>query len=136
MHELALAEAVITTAIDAAEKNDITRITRISVRIGQLQSIKSDIFEFALRELVPRSETRIASAEIAVEQEPARFRCRPCGHEFALTPSTGPSDEEESEAIHFIPELAHSFLHCPECNSPDFEVLQGRGVTIEAIEGE
>jgi hydrogenase nickel incorporation protein HypA/HybF len=136
MHELALAEAVITTAIDAAEKNDITRITRISVRIGQLQSIKSDIFEFALRELVPRSQTRIASAEIAVEQEPARFRCRPCGHEFALTPSTSPSGEDECEAIHFIPELAHSFLQCPACNSPDFEVLQGRGVTIEAIEGE
>ena len=136
MHELALAETGLNKAIDAAEKNNITRITRISVRIGQLQSIKSDVFEFALRQLVPRSEVRIASAEIAVEQEPARFRCRPCGHEFALTPSTGPSGEDESEAIHFIPELAHSFLQCPACNSPDFEVLQGRGVTIEAIEGE
>jgi hydrogenase nickel incorporation protein HypA/HybF len=136
MHELALADAVIATAIDAAEKNGITRITRISIRIGQLQSIKSDVFEFALRELVPNSEPRVASASIEVEQEPARFACRPCGHEFVLTPSTGPASDEESEAIHFIPELAHSFLHCPKCNSPDFEVLQGRGVTIEAIEGE
>ena len=41
-----------------------------------------------------------------------------------------------NEAIHFIPELAHAFLECPSCQSPDFELLQGRGVSIGAIEGD
>ena len=38
--------------------------------------------------------------------------------------------------IHFVPELAHAYLRCPDCSSADFEVLGGRGVSIDAIEGE
>ena len=136
MHELALAEAVIATALDAADKEGMKRITRIAVRIGALQKIESDVFEFALKELLPASEPRIASAVIDLETTPAKFSCRPCGREFTLDAETGPQSHEQSEAIHFIPELAHSFLCCPACNSPDFEVLEGRGVTLETVEGE
>jgi Zn finger protein HypA/HybF involved in hydrogenase expression len=39
------------------------------------------------------------------------------------------------EAIHFIPELSHAFVRCPECGSPDFIILAGRGITLERVEG-
>jgi hydrogenase nickel incorporation protein HypA/HybF len=136
VHELALAEAVIATALDVARDEGISAISRLTVRVGELQQIERETFEFALREIVPASEPRIASAAIAVETEPARLRCRPCGHEFGLDAATGPGSDDESEAIHFIPELAHGFLRCPRCHSPDFEVLEGRGVAIARIEGE
>jgi hydrogenase nickel incorporation protein HypA/HybF len=136
MHELALAEAVIATALDAAKSQGISRLTRIDVIVGELQSIDSSVFEFALKEILPASEPRIAGVEITVEREAARFRCRPCGREFGLGGETAPGDESESEAIHFVPELAHAFLSCPGCKSPDFEVLGGRGVEISALEGE
>jgi hydrogenase nickel incorporation protein HypA/HybF len=136
MHEMALAEAVIDTALEVAEREEIDSIRRLVVRIGELQNIQTDVFEFALREIMPASEKRLASMEVVLEQEPARFRCRPCEREFALSEIPGPQGEDQSEAIHFIPELAHSYLRCPACNSPDFEVAAGRGVSIASIEGE
>ncbi|MHC4341112.1 MAG: hydrogenase nickel incorporation protein HypA [Planctomycetota bacterium] len=136
MHEFALAEAVITTSLDAAEKESLARITRIEVHVGELQSIRKETFEFALTEIMPKTEPRLAAAEITVTIIPARFTCRACSHDFDLKETGGPKDAEQKEAIHFVPELAHAFLRCPECESPDFEVIQGRGVSIDAIEGE
>ena len=136
MHEFALADAVITTALREAEKAGIERIQRIEVHVGELQRIRTDTFEFALREVLPKREPRLKETEIVVEVDLAEFRCRPCGATFGLGEAGGPQGKDESEAIHFIPELAHAFLECPNCNSPDFELLQGRGVSIASIEGE
>jgi hydrogenase nickel incorporation protein HypA/HybF len=136
MHELALADAVVTTALEAADKEGLSRIEKIAVRIGELQRIKKETFEFCLKEIIPASEPRLASTVISLEIEPARFGCRPCGHEFELAETAGPTlGRDESEAIHFIPELAHSFLRCPKCQSPDFEVKGGRGISIDYVEG-
>jgi hydrogenase nickel incorporation protein HypA/HybF len=43
---------------------------------------------------------------------------------------------EVAEAIHFIPEIAHTYMRCPRCHSPDFEVIAGRGVWVAALQGE
>jgi hydrogenase nickel incorporation protein HypA/HybF len=136
MHEYALAEAVLETALEVAEKEGLSRITGLVVRIGELQTIEKEIFEFALKEVMPRSEPKLASLEVTLETMHARFRCRPCKREFTLAEAGGPRNEDESEAIHFIPELAHSYLRCPDCGSPDFQMLEGRGVTIASIEGD
>jgi hydrogenase nickel incorporation protein HypA/HybF len=44
-------------------------------------------------------------------------------------------DKEVSEAIHFVPEMAHVYIKCPSCGSPDFEVVEGRGVWLQSIKG-
>ena len=136
MHELALADAVITTALDAARKKGMTRILRIDVRVGELQRIETELFEFALKQVLPKTEPRLTGTEITLAIEPARFRCRACSRAFTLDDTSGPAGERQAEAIHFIPELAHAYLRCPDCHSPDFEVTEGRGVSIQAIEGE
>ena len=136
MHELALAEAVVAAALETARSNGLTRITRIEVRIGELQTIECDAFELAVRDLLPPSDARVAAAVVEVRADPAAFRCRACGASFGLADTGGPDGEDASEAIHFIPELAHAFLRCPSCGGPDFEVTAGRGVRLEAIEGD
>ena len=138
MHEFALADAVVTTALRAAKENGIATIERVEVRIGELQRISRETFEFALSEMMPNQHPMLGAAKLDLVVEPATFRCRPCGREFALDDTGGPKDKDkdEAEAIHFIPELAHAYLACPACSSPDFEVLTGRGVTIGAIEGD
>jgi len=135
MHEWALAEGVIRTALETAEAEGLGAISRIAVRIGELQRIEKDVFQEALERVMPPSETRLAGAKIEVVIEPARLRCRPCRAEFALREISGLVDPAQLESIHFIPELAHAFMACPRCESPDFEVLEGRGVWIEAVEG-
>jgi Zn finger protein HypA/HybF involved in hydrogenase expression len=70
-----------------------------------------------------------------VEQEPVRFRCRVCEREFGRPELEAAGGADELEAMHFIPELSHAFVRCPGCGSPDFDILAGRGVTLERVEG-
>ena len=128
MHELALAEAVVAAANETAKKNGVAKITRIEVRVGELQQIEREAFQFAIEELI--------EAVVDVQADPARFVCRACDRAFGLADTKGPGGHDASEAIHFIPELAHAFLRCPGCASPDFTVTAGRGVTLGAIEGD
>jgi hydrogenase nickel incorporation protein HypA/HybF len=44
-------------------------------------------------------------------------------------------EKENAEAIHFVPEIAYVYIRCPNCKSPDFEIMQGRGVWLERIRG-
>ena len=131
MHEFALAEAVVRAAIQTADAEGMTAVRRVAVQVGELQSIKKDVFEFALQQ-TGSDDPRLAETAMEVEIIPAQFECRSCGNRFTLA-ETAERDATAKEAIHFVPELAHAFLRCPQCRSPDFEVTAGRGVAIASI---
>ena len=57
--------------------------------------------------------------------------CELTGYEMAL-----PMNHEESEAVHFVPELVSSYMRCPACKSPDFSIVRGRGIYIKEIRGD
>jgi hydrogenase nickel incorporation protein HypA/HybF len=135
MHEWALAEAVISTAIEVAEKERISELAKIKIKLGELQQIDAEIFEFALKEIIQPQRSLLKKVKIEIEIEKAILKCRVCGQEWAFEDSIKKLAEEESESIHFVPEIAHVYVRCPKCKSPDFEVLKGRGVWIESIEG-
>ncbi|MEW6755498.1 MAG: hydrogenase nickel incorporation protein HypA [Candidatus Latescibacterota bacterium] len=134
MHELALAEAVVTAALEAARQQGMQRVARIGVSIGELQQIEREVFAQALRECMPAAHPELAGVGFELRPVAARLRCRSCTRSFGLAEC--PVDGEESEAIHFLPELAHTFLRCPDCGSPDFEVVEGRGVWLDCVEGQ
>jgi hydrogenase nickel incorporation protein HypA/HybF len=130
MHEWALAEGVVKTADKFAEDQGIDEITEVRIMIGELQAVEHDIIEFAFDQL---RTTRMKGAKFVIEAVPARFKCRKCSHEWKLEKEK--LDETTGEAIHFVPEMAHVFLKCPKCGSPDFEVTEGRGVWLASIKG-
>jgi hydrogenase nickel incorporation protein HypA/HybF len=130
MHEWALAEGVVSTATRIAEEKGLERVTEVKVNIGELQQIEEDIFRFALDQL---RTPLLKDAEFVFETIPGRLRCRVCGEEWSFSP--GGLSEDVSEAIHFVPEMAHVYLKCPGCGSPDFEVKEGRGVYLASIKG-
>lgn len=136
MHEWALAEGVIATALKTAAEQNKARITRIAVTLGELQQISRELFADALKEVMPEADPRLEGAQIDLQIEEALLQCRACGRQFAFAEAGDDLAEASAEAIHFVPELAHSFVKCPECGSPDFEVIKGRGVWIDFIEGE
>ena len=59
MHEWALAESIVLTALDAAKKEKMKKITEIDIQIGELQQIEQDIFEFAIEEIIKTTFTII-----------------------------------------------------------------------------
>jgi hydrogenase nickel incorporation protein HypA/HybF len=140
MHEWALAEAVLESVLGqlkreadergyggrSAEATPL-RVSKVTLLFGELQSIDSEIFFEGLKNL---AESYPFEADIfEIETEKALFRCRSCGTAWPLDSV----EEEAGEAIHFVPEMAHVFLRCPSCGSPDFILAAGRGVTIKSI---
>jgi len=130
MHEWALAEGVIQTANRIAKEQGLDEIVEITIKIGELQQVEHEILEFAMEQL---RTPKMKNAKFTLESVPGRLKCRICDKEWVFSPHD--MDEDISEAIHFIPEVAHVYVSCPTCGSPDFQVLEGRGVILASIRG-
>ena len=130
MHEWALAEAVIKTAAEIAEKEGVKQVTEVVVRIGELQAVERPIFRFALSQLKPAN---FKSAKFRLLTAKTSLKCRVCGNTWMYNKKQ--VDKETAEAIHFVPEVAHTYIKCSKCGSPDFEIAQGRGIWLETIKG-
>ena len=132
MHEWALAESIVTSAVEIAEKENLKKIKEIDISLGELQQIEEDIFRFALDEIL--KSMNLGDVEIVIETETAVFKCNNCKHTWEFEKDK--LNETEAEAIHFLPEMAFVHMRCPNCGSPDFTVIKGRGVSITSIKGE
>jgi len=130
MHEWALAEAVISAASQIAEKEGLKSVREVKIKVGELQRVEIDVFEFALSQL----KTDIfKNAQFTVETVRAEMKCRVCGFHWSFSEDRLSGDSVE--AIHFVPETAHAYIKCPVCGSPDFEFLSGRGIWLESLVG-
>jgi hydrogenase nickel incorporation protein HypA/HybF len=130
MHEWALAEAVISAASDVAEKEGLKEVAEVRLRVGELQQIDQEIFEFALSQI---KTAKLKNARFTIHKVEAKLHCRACGERWVFRREK--LDRDTSEAIHFVPEVAHAYIRCPKCGSPDFEIIEGRGVWLESIRG-
>jgi hydrogenase nickel incorporation protein HypA/HybF len=130
MHEWALAEAVLASARKVAEKEKLKEILEVTVRVGELQQVERPILRFALSEM----KTPIFKCtKFRILKAKSTLRCRVCGATWQF--DTKKMDKTTAEAIHFVPEVAHSYIKCPKCDSPDFEIASGRGVWLESVKG-
>jgi hydrogenase nickel incorporation protein HypA/HybF len=108
MHEGGLCEGVLGVVLDAAGGEPVRRV---QLRIGQLQRVVADSFDFYWQMLA--ADTVAAQAVVDIAESPIRIRCRGCGGE------------------HDVPDPI--FL-CPACASADVQLISGDGVMVEQIE--
>lgn len=130
MHEWALAEAVITSAAQIAAKERLKEVTEVTVKVGELQQVELDILKFAFQQLKPAS---FKNAKFRITRAKTTLKCRACGNTWLF--KNQKLDEDTAEAIHFVPEVAHTYIKCPKCGSPDFEITEGRGIWLKNIKG-
>lgn len=130
VHEWSLAEAVIDTIVEHAREINAKCVKKAVLGIGELQSIDVEVFKIALDALRETSETKIE--ELVIELEEALLACRSCGAKWTLKDVS--LLEEHREVVHFVPELLLAYVRCPTCGSPDYDVVEGRGVVIKSIE--
>ena len=130
MHEWALAEAILTSAKQVAEQEGLKEVTEVTIRVGELQQVEPPILRFALSQMktgiFKKSKFRILKAK-------STLKCRVCGTTWHF--NIKKLDKDTAEAIHFVPEVAHTYIKCPKCGSPDFEIVSGRGVWLEHLKG-
>lgn len=136
MHEWALAESVVSTALRVAEEEGLKEITGIKIRVGELQQIDMEVFQFGLKELFQSHPHRFKKTNVEFDKEEAVLTCRTCGKQWSYREVLSKLDRDTAESIHFLPETVHVYLRCPDCKSPDFEITKGRGLWIEWIRGE
>jgi hydrogenase nickel incorporation protein HypA/HybF len=129
MHEWALAESIILTIVEEA-KNSARNSFEVEVVVGELQAIDLEVFEFALNELktVMEREHGISVKSLKIVKEQLKFKCNRCGFVWGLADIR--LSDDVKEAVHFVPEVIHSYVQCPKCYSHDFEIVSGRGVSM------
>jgi hydrogenase nickel incorporation protein HypA/HybF len=130
MHEWALAEAILTSAKEIAEKEKLKEVTEVTIKVGELQQVEPGILRFALSQMKPEI---FKNAKFHILKAKTTLKCRVCETTWQF--NTKKLDKNTAEAIHFVPEVAHTYIKCPKCGSPDFEIVSGRGVWLENIKG-
>jgi hydrogenase nickel incorporation protein HypA/HybF len=108
MHELSIADAVVTIARTHAAGRTVTRV---ELKVGHLRQVVPDALEFAFG-LVAEG-TEVEGAELVMEQVPAGVRCNVCAAESELTQ---------------FPAL------CASCGALDVEVTGGDELLVESLE--
>jgi hydrogenase nickel incorporation protein HypA/HybF len=108
MHELSIARSVAAVAERHAAGR---RVARVELRVGHLRQVVPSALRLAF-ELVVQG-TALDGAELAIEEVPARGRCRDCGAESALA----------------------SFpLACAGCGGTEIEVAAGEELLVDTLE--
>jgi hydrogenase nickel incorporation protein HypA/HybF len=110
MHELSIADAIVTIASRHAKGRPVSRV---EVRVGHLRQVVPDSLRFAF-ELITAG-TELEGAELALEEVPARVVCKACEQETTLTEFP---------------------MHCGACGGFDVEVTAGEELLVESIEVE
>jgi hydrogenase nickel incorporation protein HypA/HybF len=130
MHEWALAEAILKSAEQIAEQENLKEVSEVTIKVGELQQIEPPILRFALNQMKSDS---FKKAKFRILKAKSTLKCRVCGNVWQF--NFRKLDKATAEAIHFVPEVAHTYIKCPKCGSPDFEIASGRGVWLEDLKG-
>lgn len=131
MHELALAEGIVSAILELAHKRK-GRVIGFKVAVGELSQFDKRLIEELLIKLVEGTELKDAS--IVVEVENALIKCLYCGSKWGFDDLVEPLSKHEKEMVHFLPELLNSFSKCPSCEKSDLEIERGRSVRLVEVE--
>ena len=132
MHEWALAESILVSAKQVAEQENMKTVAEVTIKVGELQQAEPPILRFALSQM--KADTDIfKSTKFHILKAKSTLKCRVCVTTWQF--NLKKLDKAAAEAIHFVPEAAHTFVKCPKCGSPDFEIVSGRGVWLQNIKG-
>jgi hydrogenase nickel incorporation protein HypA/HybF len=132
MHEWALAEAILVSAKQVAEQETLKTVTEVTIKVGELQQAEPQILRFALSQMKADNDI-FKSTKFHILKAKSTLKCRVCATTWHF--NLKKLDKATAEAIHFVPEVAHTFIKCPKCGSPDFEIVSGRGVWLQDIKG-
>lgn len=111
MHELAITEQILKTALGEASKTNAVRVSRISLKVGQWSTIEPTCVDAYFR-IISRG-TIAEGADLAIESVQVTFECNSCGSRYT------PEGER---------------FACPHCGGAAGEVISGRELYIESIE--
>ena len=112
MHELGIVFHIRDLLVDVAREQQLTRIAKVVVDLGEVSGVVTDLLEDAWRWAADKTDV-LNGAELDVHVVDAVTVCNDCGRTY--------------------PTVAHGRI-CPHCGSPHTELLRGNEMEIREIE--
>ena len=112
MHELGIVFHIIRTVEDVAKQNDVTRIRRVTLQLGEVSGVVESYLQDCWKWAAARS-AMLDGAQLKVRTIPARTVCEACGEVY--------------------PTVQYG-RQCPACKSEQTHLVQGNEMMIQEIE--
>ncbi len=106
MHELAIAEGVVSTVLERTGG----RVSVVGLRVGRLSGVVPEALMFCFE--LAAAGTALEGATLEIEEQAGRAHCRDCDSDFSML---------------------DAFLLC-DCGSADVELLSGRELQVTSVE--
>ncbi|AIS51338.1 hydrogenase nickel insertion protein HypA [Thermoanaerobacter kivui] len=113
MHELSIAENILSIITGEAKKYNLKKIKEITVKAGELAGIVPENLIYCF-EIISKGSIA-EGAEIKIERVPLKVLCLDCGEEFVAS----------------LPNI-----QCVKCGSRNLKIVGGKEFFIESMEGE
>lgn len=110
MHELAITENILKTALPKAEESGAKKILEVRLKIGELSGVVPECVQYYF-DLIAKG-TIAEGAKIKAESIPVQIVCRDCGYEGIL-------DRKRNR--------------CPACESSSFSITGGRDFYVDSL---
>ena len=111
MHEMSIAESLISIVKEEMESHGATSLRSVRLHIGKLSAVVPEALSFCFRILVER--TPLEGADLVMDMVPLKGYCSRCMGEF------------EIEDYLFV---------CPSCGNTKIDILEGQELSIVEIE--
>ncbi|AGL00691.1 hydrogenase maturation nickel metallochaperone HypA [Desulfoscipio gibsoniae] len=113
MHEVSLIQTLIDMIVQSAKENDIIKVAKVQLVVGECHGALPEALEFAFEILT--EGTICAGAELVIEKSALLLKCQECAQEFR-------------------PE---GYLYrCPACGAAYASLVKGRELYVDYYEGE
>ena len=113
MHEYSIVDNIFRIVISTAEKEGLKKITKINLCIGKMRQVVPEIMQFAFNAIA--IETVASGAVLEITQVPVEITCNNC----------------KAKSI-----VDDNIYICPSCGSSQLEIIRGKELFIESIEGD
>ena len=82
MHELSLADAIVSALLKMCEDEAWGRVKKVRLRVGALRQVFPEMLEFAFSTVV--KDTALSGALLEIEEIPLEWRCLECGNRWRV----------------------------------------------------
>lgn len=113
MHEVSIIQNVVGIVCTKASENNLEKINKVSLKIGELSGVCEDSLRFAFNAV--SKDTIVEDAELIIEKVEATAKCNSCNISFKID---------------------HFNKLCPKCKKFCDNVLSGYELYINTIEGD
>lgn len=123
MHEIGLAEEIFKTIEELAKKNNLKKVTKIRIKLGEQAGVEEELLEHSLIDHRFPGTPLTSGAELEIIKEKVRFRCPECNQEYEDIQGMNRSG-------------SYQVAKCSSCGNEKLEIIAGTEVYLDHLEGE